>query len=199
MKRPFGLADGLVLAAAIGAGLAANRTSWPGLVLRWRHSPDAHRTIEYGLELVCPYLVTGTLAALAMRLRGPRPRLLRLLRQPGTVACVVALAALLPVLCRMAGPWTGGRFFQFTEHVVGPPGGREHPDVFHGHPRYLSSAWGIVFSGNRIGFAVAGAWFALFASGRWRSEASWIDRLGRAMGWAWIVLTVVFWLRCYSV
>ncbi len=23
----------------------------------------------------------------------------------------------------------------------------------------------------------------------WRSEASWIDRLGRAVGWGWIVVT----------
>jgi hypothetical protein len=199
MKRPFGFADGLLLAAAIGAGLAANLTTWPGLARRWPHDHDAHRTIEYVLELVSPYLVTGTLAALAMRLRGPRPRLLRLIRQPGTMACAVALSALFLVLCEMACSRTGGRFFQFTEHVVRPPVRHEHPDVFHGHPRYLSAAWGIVFQGNRIGFAVAGAWLTLLASGRWRSEASWIDRLGRAMGWSWIVLTVVFWLRCYSI
>jgi hypothetical protein len=196
MKRPFGLADGLILAAAIGAGLAANRADWPRFGLPGRKSLDAHRTIEHVLVLISPYLVTGTLASLAMRLRGPRPRLLRLTRQPGTVACAVAVTILFLLLCWIAGTRTRGRSFQLTEHVVGPPGSLGHP--FHRHPMYLSIAWGIVFYGDRIGFAVAGAWFALLASGRWKSEASWIDRLGRAMGWAWIALTVVFWLRCYS-
>jgi hypothetical protein len=53
--------------------------------------------------------------------------------------------------------------------------------------------------GDRIGFAVAGAWLALCLVGRWKSEPTWIDRPGRAIGCLWIALTVVIWLRCYAV
>ena len=37
-----------------------------------------------------------------------------------------------------------------------------------------------------IPFIVAGAWLTLAASGHWRSERSWIDRLGRALGTYWL-------------
>jgi hypothetical protein len=45
------------------------------------------------------------------------------------------------------------------------------------------------------GFAVAGAWLALALGGRWRPEPSWIDRLGRAVGWLWIAALMVNWFR----
>jgi hypothetical protein len=39
--------------------------------------------------------------------------------------------------------------------------------------------------------AVVVAWVILLLSGRWRSEPSWIDRLGRALGVFWIVWAVL--------
>ena len=48
---------------------------------------------------------------------------------------------------------------------------------------------------DHIGFAVAGAWFALLLSGRRRPEPTWLDRLGRAIGWLWLGLSVVLWVR----
>ena len=36
------------------------------------------------------------------------------------------------------------------------------------------------------GLAVTIAWVALAVSGRWQSEPSWIDRVGRLMGCGWI-------------
>lgn len=40
------------------------------------------------------------------------------------------------------------------------------------------------------GVAIMAAWLTLMIGGRWRTEASWVDRLGRAMGIYWI-LTVL--------
>jgi len=42
-----------------------------------------------------------------------------------------------------------------------------------------------------VGIAVFVAWGVLFATGRWRSEASWLDRSGRFLGVYWILLAIV--------
>jgi hypothetical protein len=39
-----------------------------------------------------------------------------------------------------------------------------------------------------IGLAVMVAWIVLKAKGQWRPEASWIDRIGRLLGWGWILM-----------
>jgi hypothetical protein len=67
------------------------------------------------------------------------------------------------------------------------------------YPIYPFSGRLLVAYGDRIGFAVAGAWLSLLLAGRWQSEPSWVDRLGRAIGWLWLVLALVIWLRCYTV
>jgi hypothetical protein len=41
-------------------------------------------------------------------------------------------------------------------------------------------------SAQAAGLAVLISWLILQLGGRWRSEASWVDRLGRAIGVAWI-------------
>ncbi len=38
---------------------------------------------------------------------------------------------------------------------------------------------------------VRGIWLGLAASGRWRPERSWVDRLGRVLGVAWIAITIL--------
>jgi hypothetical protein len=40
---------------------------------------------------------------------------------------------------------------------------------------------------SRVGLAVAASWSWLAWNGRWRSEPTWTDRLGRAIGVIWIV------------
>jgi hypothetical protein len=65
----------------------------------------------------------------------------------------------------------------------------------------LSGAWGrspprnLLFEGDHIldtmatiGVSIAASWFLLLITGRWRSERSWIDRAGRALGWYWIAI-----------
>ena len=44
-------------------------------------------------------------------------------------------------------------------------------------------------------FAAVGGWCTLSLSGRWRPEASWIDRSGRLGGVTWIGVTVLSWSR----
>ncbi len=37
------------------------------------------------------------------------------------------------------------------------------------------------------GLTILVSWLSLFASGKWRADRSWDDRLGRAMGICWIL------------
>jgi hypothetical protein len=53
--------------------------------------------------------------------------------------------------------------------------------------------------GDRVGFAVGGAWLTQWALGRWHPERSWIDRLGRALGCAWLFASVLIWLRLFLI
>jgi hypothetical protein len=40
--------------------------------------------------------------------------------------------------------------------------------------------------------AIAGAWLTLLLAGWWRSERTWIDRFGRALGAGWIAVSLVY-------
>jgi hypothetical protein len=107
-----------------------------------------------------PLISTWTVTALAMRLRPPRPRLARLLRQPGFVAGTSALsgfAVWMPVLA-----------IRMIRHFPG-----EQPP----HP----------FLALVTASAVGSAWLVLLAGGRWRAESGWIDRFGRLLGTVWLL------------
>lgn len=121
------------------------------------------------------YIALSMVCLLAMRLRRPRPNLRSLSRQPGAVACAAAAAAtaaggiiVLTMLLR-GDDW---RFLQ------------DHPEASH--------PWQIVQS--PVSIAVPSAWFMLAWSGRWRSEPTWIDRMGRVLGAYWIGLLTY---HCY--
>jgi hypothetical protein len=43
-----------------------------------------------------------------------------------------------------------------------------------------------------VAAAVAGAWLTLVLAGWWRPERSWIDRFGRALGFAWIGVSLIY-------
>jgi hypothetical protein len=79
--------DLVILAAALALGLG----------LGWRierHEPrrplGIYELYQHGIDYAVPCLGASSFALLVLRLRPPRPRLLALLKQPGTIACVVA-------------------------------------------------------------------------------------------------------------
>jgi hypothetical protein len=63
---------------------------------------------------------------------------------------------------------------------------------------YLFLAWFQVVPPPRVqvstwGGGVAAAWGLLAITGRWKPEASWLDRFGRALGVCWIPSTPLLW------
>jgi hypothetical protein len=182
----------MILIVAAAAGLSVNRTDWRGGSFIWR-STDAYGSIVYILSLLLPHASAMTAALLAIRLRRPRPTLRRVARQPGVVACEVALVALLVVVCWAAFTTATGRVIEFSQLVQRVPKGGGHGSS--GAVSYPLTGRLLTVYGDRIGFAVAGAWLSLLLFGRWRPERTWIDRRCRAMGWIWLSLTLVIWLR----
>lgn len=182
--RPFTILDGMILVAAVACAFGLHRA-----VVDAVHS-HAYNTFamvsrlqdlsQRVLEVEFPLLVTLTPAVLVMRLRRPRPRWRRLLRQPGMVACC---AAILPIAGALLGLRQFFRFLSDTTVIdrgdiisyrIGPP---------------LGVLFGSV--GAPVGFWVLGAWLILALSGRRRPEKSGIDRVGRLVGIGWISITVM--------
>jgi hypothetical protein len=187
--RPFCLADSMILVVAAAVGMAFNRVDWDISVPM--ANQNLYEAIRCFVELTTPYLAALTVASLAMLLRRPRPPLRRLFRSPGAVACTVATAALVLVACWAASATAASRAIMFSQNVRllpnrgGTGRGGAISDPLTGRL--------LVVYGDQVGFAVAGAWLSLMLAGRWRPERTWIDRLGRAVGWCWLGLAIVLW------
>jgi hypothetical protein len=176
----------MILVAALAVGLGGLRVLGPleyltdllGAMLTkeaWTRDGLEEIGSEF-LLLATPSAVSMTLALLVLRLRRPRPVWRRLARQPGLMACLALVVA-----------WGCSVVFTVL-HLIAVDGfsieaaGGQFADTF---------SWLEVFSkvGRMLGgFAVAICWSTLAVGGRWRAEPSWIDRLGRIVGVAWIVM-----------
>ena len=105
-SRQFTLLDAMILfvAAAVGMALARGPLNYllhpppPTIstVAVAPHSPYAYIREQFGTAVkvattVYPLVLAFTFAALVLRLRHPRPRLRKILRQPGAVGCSAAI------------------------------------------------------------------------------------------------------------
>src|SRR5262245_18876219 len=104
--RRFTIADGLILVAATAAGLAIIKDGVLGVAMPrtlagfLRRPPGgwwSKKLLVRGagaLAMVAPCVVAWTLAYMIIRLRGPRPPMRRLARQPGFAVGIAALIVL---------------------------------------------------------------------------------------------------------
>jgi len=174
--RPFTLGDLMALIAASAFGFALARWATtpikvPPGVNEFSYTSMTPGSWPDALWLSTPgcYAATWTLALIGLRWRRPRPPAARVIRQPGAVACLAAVGALLvggglavagTSLTRYEG--AGGlQFMNFENNYF----------------------WGSAIVPTSL--SVAGAWLALALGGRWSPERSWIDRLGIALGIYW--------------
>jgi hypothetical protein len=108
-------------------------------------------------------LAAWTIMLLLLRLHGPRPTLRRLATQPGFAAsCAAALSLAIGLM------WNANSDIPLPISVMA------------------------TLSPSRITRSVASALAILALSGGWRSEPSWIDRLGRALAVSWVLIYVVY-------
>lgn len=208
-ERRFSISDGLILIAAVALGLAGVRgwqnPSWCSYQIGFYPGPGAPASFDrvfvyqlsVGISWTIPFAMALSLAMLAIRLRRPRPSLRRVVRQPGTIACAAALAAILFRLLEESFCWVLGYLTrpQSAVHLPSPPFVRFDNPGFHPPPAQwfrngVLETFPILVSPS-LALAIAAGWIVLRTSGRWRPATGWIDRSSRLLGWYWIGLAIV--------
>jgi hypothetical protein len=177
--RRFGIADGLILTAGVGAGLGLVRYIDPGVTpgRLWSvlFEPPGGWTPRYALQVsaelcvlfVTPFVAAWTPACLLVQLKRPRPRRLR--RAPGFLAC------LLPTLgCALTVAITWACLGTTAWKPV--------------HPNQADYEMTQVVGGLLVGSGVLWAWATMAVCGICRARPTWTDRLGRLTGVVWVVI-----------
>ena len=163
-RRP-NLADAAILIVAMAACLAIARNTLLPHARYWNQMDLASKS-SIGFRLGSLLALVLTVCYFPIRLRGPRPPLSVIRRQPGMVACAAA--------CLSVG--FGG--------LLSLPGVARA--LSRGSSQPVALIVGASVSNLVVAHAVAGAWLALCLSGAWRSERGWIDAMGRGLGIYWI-------------
>jgi hypothetical protein len=205
--RRFLLSDAIVLDAAKAGGLAVVRPYHATMkFLDW--SPPISSAAPFNgwikglwgcLVLAAPLVMAWTLAILVLRFRRPWPRWVRVVRQPGFVACLMSALAL---------AWRLLGFATLYVRVHNDPGlAAWLPRHFEGSGCFMGGNPGwLLFDTDHflntmamIGAAVASSWILLLVTGQWRPEQSCIDCAGRVLGWFWItILPLTSWWDFHS-
>jgi hypothetical protein len=122
---------------------------------------------ELATLILVPLLAVGSATLATTVICVPRPDRSQLVRRPGVMACLqVGIVAGL-VTCLGLARYLGAPQPGAVEEIVG----------------YCA-----VFVSGLSGLAVAVCWITMAMLGLWRPEASWVDRLGRVLGMAWIAI-----------
>jgi hypothetical protein len=193
-NRRCTLLDAMTLVAATAVGLSLARAysleSLSNNLEGYPFVPKVLLSIWAAIIAVLPVPAMWSIALFGLGLRRPRPALRRLVRQPGFVAtgavtlvAAVRLTGFLTLIARTPGIrfyTLGLSFFDAFSVRVSYPGPTRAATLYNS-AYFASSAFG-------VSMAVSAAWLLLVASGRWRAEPVWIDRLGRALGIFWIAI-----------
>ncbi|WP_165253397.1 hypothetical protein [Paludisphaera soli] len=173
-RRKLTLLDVMLFVAAFAfaAWFLTHSPDTLGISILFDDAIDARRRVLEGWKTL-QFLIarlSGVPATLCvLRLLEPRPSRRVLFRQPGFVACCVWTATLLAIgVMKTLGQQMSRSFLR--------------PDA----TSTLSFSWASVVLSYHIdecGLSVAAAWLTLALGGRWRPEPSWIDRMGRALGY----------------
>lgn len=187
--RRFTLFDGMVLIAATGVGIAWTRATANDFIVVLPAPDNLMYALDWhvrGLTIGLPCLLAWTVAILGLRLRQPRVRRRLLTRQPGLVACLIAV-----IMTAFGGAILGVFLFLGSIHfdigTARPPQVRAVSDL----------AEVLALTSPMIQSGVLCAWITLALSGCWRPERSWIDRAGRLLGVLWILglpFTMMVWI-----
>lgn len=173
--RKLTILDAMILVAAVACGMAMTRTFHPSSDV-WLADPNNWfgRITNDPVKaiVVVPFLMTFTPAVLMIRMRRPRPRFRRLMRQPGMVASCAAAVPIAVSLLRLAHrEWPGDSSAALN-------------GIINSDPLFADCALD-------AGVWILAAWLVLWLSGFRRPERSRIDRVGRFVGAGWIVVLAV--------
>jgi hypothetical protein len=183
--RKFTLIDAMVLVAATAIGLVPMRYVYAdgtlGQTLSAGLGWETLAMISLGSSfVVTPLLVTWSLALWLLRLRQPRPRFRRLFRQAGMAATTAILLTALLVAFKLASV-LGVAFL--GDSAPSAVSGILLFDILFMYTRSCLTA---------LCDGVLAVWLVLWLARVGRSEASWLDRAGRALGIFSVVYSLLF-------
>jgi hypothetical protein len=176
--RKFGIFDAMTFVAATALAASATRHWWASYFDSFRPGGDAYQEnfvnlmyrVRYLLYSASYFTASWSLACLTLGLRQPRMSFRFVLGQPGMVACLTTAVILGLRLFTVAISFVFRYLYDVNLTIS------QILDIMDEPPQIPSE----------IGCAIAAAWVIQRASGGWRPEAYWIDRLGRALGFLWI-------------
>jgi hypothetical protein len=177
-RRRITLLDLLILIAAFAAGLALLRISISGLGGRALSRRPGALTASYitmGQTYASCFLPPLSLAVLALSLLEPRASFRRLARTPGFIACAAAITAVILYSVVSALQIALGKLLL--------------------DPANLSRI--MMGFAHHAPLMIAGGWLSLALAARWRAETSWVGWAGRILGFAWIGIFLVGWIRVF--
>jgi hypothetical protein len=200
-NRRFQVLDAMVLVAATAIGLGAGETLvrshgmfpavgtsyWAFSAAEVNRSLALSGSVTRAATWLGCVLISWALGLIVLWLRSPRPALRMLGARPGFAACLAVVANAFLLVARAWGDACFERrtFANWSLPVTAKVD-------YAGH---FSSVI------DPIAYApvVAIVWIVLALTGAWKSEANWIDRAGRALGWLVIgsalALKILFWAR----
>ncbi len=170
-RRPFTVADAMILVAAMTPGLILLRMATSLGLFETITSPFGHGVGAF-LWLVTSVgvciLVGPSLAVAILTVRQPSRDRKHAIRGPGFVACLAVMtASVFPIAYFAKSMLKSHRpednlewfFFRLIQELA-----------------------------SGAGMMSIGAWLALVVVGRWRPRPTWTDRLGRVVGACWVIL-----------
>jgi len=157
----------MLLIAAVAIGIVGIRNCDSQM----RAMQIDRRNLVSWFVLLSPWLMSLAVSLMAAGLLPPRSRLSELCRQLGFTACwVTTLVMAIDAVCMFA----------------------MNPDSLTNFDKLIRCFSYVYFwqTTGQVGFGVLIAWTTLAFAGCWRSEPSWIDRMGRVLGVVWIIAFV---------
>jgi hypothetical protein len=181
--RPFRISDAMVLVAATAVAFAIIRHGWPAGIAFTTFGGQFEQWLFFWLHQVVPFPALWSFAVFAIDWRDRRKARRRGLRHAGLVANYAATVAI--AVTALIG--TAFLIVHVLEDYQAIPKVFSHPTQMHPFPPFANTPLEEI-----AGAAVLGAWSVMAASRQWRTERSWIDRLGRVLGGIWIALFLIY-------
>jgi hypothetical protein len=148
------------------------------VLLRKLHKDESNRMLGYHEFIrlhIIAILLSAAVTLMVARLISPRPRLRRMMRQPGTAACIAFLFSFAIEVASFYGKI-------LLDFILSRPSARFSP--------FVSDLVNLMGGAMQCGLGVALVWATQAVTGVWRTEPSWIDRSGRVLGLLSILLAI---------
>ncbi len=167
-RRRFSLAHGMILIAASAVGMALMRLFFQS-ASRVSVGGNPFYNAQLNLFSFSPMLMVWSITLLFLQLRQPRSPIRELAGTPGFGAVCATACVTIVHFSRMG-----------IEAILDP----KHS--------FLAEPFFILFSSMVpfVTLSIVPVWLLVALGGRWNRSMDWRERLGRVVGWSWIVLNL---------